>query len=788
MEITILDAIECEVLKKDGMKLIPCLSFESSYWVQGPHKKSRKTYQKQVFSFKGKRLWRFYTGLLPRILKWCEEHDIAVTLEGSEFIIEKQNKPKLKGITFRDDQIRLINAACKHGRGVIHSPTGTGKTIMQLGIISCYPDCHTLILAHTTAIVKQTFEQLKKFNFKKIEMFGGGNKAQKPTARITVSTMQSFIKIDPNDYADYYDIVIIDECLSPDTEILTDSGWKFIKDLGDEQVAQYNQATRETSFIKPTKKIEKYFDGDLINFSTKKYIDLLGTPNHEQPYFLNITNGQKRASFHKWKASGNHSIPIAGFIRNGRILTAKDRFKIMTAADGHITAKAAKNHQIVQFSFSKDRKIQRFFYLMSLCKYKFTEVKGKPKTGNVKAKRRFLVRAPLTITKNLKDICPLPEVSTEFGTEFIKELLQWDGSTKYVMYWSGTNKEDADYIQSICALVGITASHTIQIDNRKPQYNDVHRMVFVLKDTVGCQQVKKTNIPYKGMVYCVRVPDGNIITRRNNKVVITGNCHHVQKMDSTYTKILSKMLAPIRLGFTATKRTTAEAVLVNEGLLGPTLEQVTTKEAADLGILAKPELKLIKAECSQNILDIRNFQDSYEKIRINGKLVNGERTKVGVYTYGITENHKRNRQIAEILKDFVEQDKTTLVFVSHIEHGNLIVEEAYSLFKHKIPFVQGSMSVNDREKTKAGLINKKIKACIATTTWTEGVDIPNLDCVIMAGGGKSEIQTLQRLGRGLRKTEDKDSVIVIDFLDLTHTHLIRQTGERLATYSEQGWL
>lgn len=78
--------------------------------------------------------------------------------------------------------------------------------------------------------------------------------------------------------------------------------------------------------------------------------------------------------------------------------------------------------------------------------------------------------------------------------------------------------------------------------------------------------------------------------------------------------------------------------------------------------------------------------------------------------------------------------------------------------------------------------------CVATTSWREGVDIPQLNAVVNSGGGKSEIQTLQGVGRGLRKTDDKNEVVIIDFLDLKHFHLIRQLGERLSTYSDMRWL
>ena len=456
VQIKILDAIECEVSKADGMRIAPCLSFDAVYWVQGPYKKIRKQYKKQVFSFKGKTVWRFYAGLLPRVVKWCNNNNIRTNIVGTELKIATQSKPNLAGIKFRSDQLGLINSACDAQRGIIQSPTGTGKTIMQLGILSCYPKQRALILAHTTAIVRQTYENLKRFGFKSVEMFGGGNKAQEPTKRITVSTMQSFLKIDPKYYMDYYDIVIVDES------------------------------------------------------------------------------------------------------------------------------------------------------------------------------------------------------------------------------------------------------------------------------------------------------------------------HHIQKQGSTYSKILSNMLAPIRLGFTATVRTTGEAVLVNEGLLGPIIDKVTIQEAADIGVLAEPKLKLIKAQCNQKIMNLRKYQD--------------------VYSYGIVENKQRNRQIAELAREFYKQKKITLIFVVHIKHGELLVDEIKNLFGYKTPFIQGSLPPKEREKIKAGLIKGRIKLCIATVSWREGVDIPNLDAVVITSGGKSEIQTLQGVGRGLRRTKNKSSVTIVDFLDLTHTLLIRQTGERLSIYSDMGWL
>jgi len=76
---------------------------------------------------------------------------------------------------------------------------------------------------------------------------------------------------------------------------------------------------------------------------------------------------------------------------------------------------------------------------------------------------------------------------------------------------------------------------------------------------------------------------------------------------------------------------------------------------------------------------------------------------------------------------------------------------------------------------------------ICTVVWKEGIDIPSLDCVINAAGGKSEIATLQAIGRGLTKIEGKDETEIIDFLD-PYKFLAQHAIMRLQIYVKMGWL
>ena len=122
-----------------------------------------------------------------------------------------------------------------------------------------------------------------------------------------------------------------------------------------------------------------------------------------------------------------------------------------------------------------------------------------------------------------------------------------------------------------------------------------------------------------------------------------------------------------------------------------------------------------------------------------------------------------------------KKGKSVLIIVTEIEHGkNLLNVES----KLKIEFIRGSTSGKKRDLIKKDFIDKKVKCVIATAVWVAGVDIPTLDCIILAGVGKSETKTVQIVGRATRKTEIKDKFEIIDFLD-PYRYLAEHTIGRL---------
>jgi superfamily II DNA or RNA helicase len=75
---------------------------------------------------------------------------------------------------------------------------------------------------------------------------------------------------------------------------------------------------------------------------------------------------------------------------------------------------------------------------------------------------------------------------------------------------------------------------------------------------------------------------------------------------------------------------------------------------------------------------------------------------------------------------------------------------------------------------------------IASTIIDEGVDMKSIGCMILAAGGKSLRQQLQRIGRGLRLNGiDGNSVMVFDFFDATNKYLLEHSKQRIKIFKEE---
>ena len=146
---------------------------------------------------------------------------------------------------------------------------------------------------------------------------------------------------------------------------------------------------------------------------------------------------------------------------------------------------------------------------------------------------------------------------------------------------------------------------------------------------------------------------------------------------------------------------------------------------------------------------------------------------------GICQNRERNNYAINYAVEHL--DMQTLILIPRITLG-----EDY---EHQIPnsrLVHSKIGKKDRrsymEEFKAG----NLRTMIATSLADEGLDLPNVELLIMVSGGRSSQKTIQRASRALRKTETKNCATIVDFSDKFHPIGAFHAKKRMTCYRELG--
>jgi len=140
---------------------------------------------------------RFLSGLLPEVRMalnhLAHPHEVIDEREPFEFGIKSVDENFLnfgvEPIVLRDYQVDYINMAIKNKRGIIPSPTSSGKTAIMKGIIRALPPkTPTLVLANKKSLVEQNYDEIMKLGLGKVGRLYG---EKKEPNYITCATVQS---------------------------------------------------------------------------------------------------------------------------------------------------------------------------------------------------------------------------------------------------------------------------------------------------------------------------------------------------------------------------------------------------------------------------------------------------------------------------------------------------------------------------------------------------------------------------------------------------------------------
>lgn len=321
-------------------------------------------------------------------------------------------------------------------------------------------------------------------------------------------------------------------CFSGDTEILTENGFVEFKMYdGTTPVAQYNIESQEISYVEPLD--FRMIPNQKVCVFENENTSLKLTPNHE--CIIQVQNGKKymkKVPFEDLAGHGQskYAWVNAGYYKYDKSQFIEDKLTRLVAcfvADGSYSASRTQ----LRFGFTKKRKIKRFKEMVDRLGIEYDEkVQGKLKITYftiTKFEYVTLMKRYCTADKTL-----LKSAMTELNPlVYLEEASHWDGHVNHtnLITVSSTNLSTLESMQIMAIQSGVRA-RLYKVKDERGNISDTWTLSYNLnKKPLSRFESKnidlRTHHNTNHNVYCVMVPEHNIVIRHNGKVSIQGNCN-----------------------------------------------------------------------------------------------------------------------------------------------------------------------------------------------------------------------------------------------------------------------
>jgi hypothetical protein len=345
-------------------------------------------------------------------------------------------------------------------------------------------------------------------------------------------------------------------CYTDDHDVLTENGWKSIKDVTkDDKVCTLNHETQEIEYHIPDKYYEYEYNGKMVHFKGRS-IDCCVTPNHrmyvvpESVKVKSLETGRfikSETEIHfkpADKLSTHNRIQNIGFKWTGseNLTYILDKYKTENIKE----RKQIYNEQIIDMNkwvafmgiWMAEGSVQGSNGGVTH-KYRVTVSQHKKVNKNKYDEiEELLSKLPFKFTKNEKGFeiydaqlwnhlkqfgnsgekfipIYIKELSKSYLNIFLKWYLMGDGHIRKIKekeIWISSSKSNLlnDDLQEIYLKLGYSSSNL---------NNTVTRLT---NETIDPSKGKKI-IDYKGKVYCVEVKNNIVYVRRNGRPLFSGN-------------------------------------------------------------------------------------------------------------------------------------------------------------------------------------------------------------------------------------------------------------------------
>ena len=231
--------------------------------------------------------------------------------------------------------------------------------------------------------------------------------------------------------------------------------------------------------------------------------------------------------------------------------------------------------------------------------------------------------------------------------------------------------------------------------------------------------------------------------------IIVDEFHHAAA--PTYQKLLTHYQPKVLLGLTATpERMDGKSVV--EYFENRIAAEIRLPEAIDQKLLCPFQYFGITDTADLN--GLKWTRGGYDSVELSN-----------LYTIsGLLAKKRAGMVVDAVLKYVTDLDEVKgLGFCVSIEHAKFMAEYFRQHNIHSMHLI-GTSPDEERRDAKRRLVSGEVRFIFVVDIYNEGVDIPEVNTVLFLRPTESLTVFLQQLGRGLRLTDNKDCLTVLDFI------------------------
>jgi len=260
-------------------------------------------------------------------------------------------------------------------------------------------------------------------------------------------------------------------------------------------------------------------------------------------------------------------------------------------------------------------------------------------------------------------------------------------------------------------------------------------------------------------------------------VVIIDEFHHAEA--NTYQRLLDYVEPKYLLGLTATpERTDGKNVM--DFFEGKATAELRVWDAIEKGLLSP--FQYFGVHDNTDLSNVNWVRGKYDRVELEN-----------LYTSSDDRMAFIEKEIKDKVRDPFEMK--ALGFCVGVQHAQFMEQKFNEM---GIPCIH--LSGNSDRETRDSAISKlrkgDINAIFTVDLFNEGIDIPEVDTILFLRPTESSILFTQQLGRGLRLSEGKECLTVLDFIGYSNkkfsysnkfSSLVNVHGRKLQRHLENGF-